>query len=266
MPRAPQARSASRRGSARSRFSARSHTRLYSSAWAKRRGLEPGPTVAVSVTRVDEAWVEVPLGDAWVAAYFLVLQQGRPVIAEVRIFPAEPQRPGAGQWSGHFLGVDASVPAGGVRSRLLRLPLRTHQVWTDRFLASLRKRQGPDRFRDQRWLGDHEFVPTPRTRRSTRRARGRPSLPNRAYAVVARAYDAAIQRKSRSPVKDVAAALNESSLGRVRSLIFKARAKGYLTQTIQGRSEGRLTALGKRVLRAGVPRTRRTIRRGRKKR
>ena len=67
------------------------------------------------MTRVDEAWVEVPLGDEWVAAYALVLQQGYPVIAEVRIFPAEPKRPGAGQWSGHFLGVNAAVPSGGVR-------------------------------------------------------------------------------------------------------------------------------------------------------
>ena len=217
------------------------------------------------MTRVDEAWVEVPLGDEWVAAYALVLQQGCPVIAEVRIFPAEPKRPGAGQWSGHFLGVDAAVPSGGLRSRLLRIPMRVHQVWADRFLASLWKRQGPGRFRDQRWLGDHEFVPTTDTRLSTRRSRGRPALPNRAYAAVAREYDAAIRRESRSPVKDVAAARNEP-LGRVRGLIYKARAKGYLTQTVQGRSGGRLTALGKSVLGAGVTRPRRTVRRGQKKR
>ena len=51
--------------------------------------------------------------------------------------------------------------------------MRAHQVWTDQFLASLRKRQGPRRFRDERWLGDHEFVPTTPTRPSTSRSRGK---------------------------------------------------------------------------------------------
>jgi hypothetical protein len=71
---------------------------------------------------VQEAWLEVDLDDGWTAAYRVMPQQGQPVIGEVRVFPTESfTSRNPGEWvSGTFLGLNATVPAGGITTRLLR--------------------------------------------------------------------------------------------------------------------------------------------------
>ena len=49
-------------------------------------------------------------------AYRLLQHGGYPVIAELRLFPSETPKRGAGKWSGRI----ASVPTGGITARLLR--------------------------------------------------------------------------------------------------------------------------------------------------
>jgi hypothetical protein len=63
-----------------------------------------------------ETWVEVERSPGWTCAYRIVSQLGRPVVAEVRVFPAEAGHRQAGRWSAD----DGSVPVGGVAGRMLR--------------------------------------------------------------------------------------------------------------------------------------------------
>src|SRR5688572_17617593 len=59
----------------------------------------------------EEAWVEVPINKDWLAAYRMVIQGGAaPVIAEMRVFPNEPNRDQGGRWSAEYLGIKAKVP------------------------------------------------------------------------------------------------------------------------------------------------------------
>jgi len=41
---------------------------------------------------VSEPWIEVDLGDDWTAAYRIVIQDGAPVVAELRVFLASTVR------------------------------------------------------------------------------------------------------------------------------------------------------------------------------
>ena len=72
----------------------------------------------------NEIWVEIRLDADWQAAYLLVAQDGRHVIAEVHLIPYENERSALlspGEWS------RSSVPAGGVPFDKLRA-LRTDEV------------------------------------------------------------------------------------------------------------------------------------------
>ena len=78
------------------------------------------------VERVDayNIWAMIDIDRRWRAGYRLVLQDGRPVVGEVRVFPRErigdPTR-----WEADKVGLAANVPNGGVRAATLkRVPLR----------------------------------------------------------------------------------------------------------------------------------------------
>src|SRR4051794_31607483 len=82
---------------------------------------------------VRDLWVEVPIDDAWLAAFRLFDRDGALVVGEMRVYPREPEegskessayfatgeRP-AGSWSAEMLGSKAPVPAGGLSARVAR--------------------------------------------------------------------------------------------------------------------------------------------------
>src|SRR5262249_36359902 len=98
------------------------------------RGLQPDE-VAGAILR-QELWVESRLSAEWQVACRLLLQDRQGIFAEVRGFPFEPMigrppgrrggpyEPGVsrppGQWSGAWLGQRATVPTGGLTTRVLR--------------------------------------------------------------------------------------------------------------------------------------------------
>lgn len=68
------------------------------------------------------AWTEEDLGDGWVAAYRIAIQDGAPVVAEVRVFPdvwKDGRRP-PGIWAGEYVGFVQAVPPGGLRAAVHR--------------------------------------------------------------------------------------------------------------------------------------------------
>lgn len=71
-------------------------------------------------TLVNTLWFEKTLFPGWTLALRLLGQQGRIVVAEARVFPAEADRSDPGEWSGCLLGHRATVPEGGLTTTIVR--------------------------------------------------------------------------------------------------------------------------------------------------
>ena len=190
-------------------------------------------------------WYETPIDDTWMAAYRLAPQAGHVVVAELRVFPIEPERPrsstrGAGLWSAELLGDTARVPRDGLSARVLRkVRMGEHSTKADEALEWWRRSGMLEGFSG---LGD-----TRRRTRPTGPTRGRPGHPPLYYARLARTYAAAVARQSPRPTEEVAAR-HRLTVARARDLIHKARVRGFLTTTIKGRLAGALTPKAKAVL------------------
>src|SRR5262245_31230036 len=146
------------------------------------------------------AWLEAPLTKGWIVAFRIVIQKGRPVIAELRIFPDEnlQDRP-VGEWSASMLGNDAKCPRGGVTMhhiRQLRLSILRSEI--NKVLADYRA-NAPE-------LLDLVKLESPRKPRRVKkpRGRGRPSLPDKTLAAMAKLYAERCYSGSLSPVQDTA--------------------------------------------------------------
>lgn len=189
------------------------------------------------------AWLEHRLDESWVAVYRLVPQDGRPVIAEVRIVPyVEKLPPGASP--GTFIG---EVPRGGVQSVQLSA-LRTEAVlraqlevidWWD----SCGRREFVERI--QRRFG---FDPV-RVRSAA--ARRPHAADDEELARIASAYVHECEAGARAPRKSAAASLciseTESQLAK---RLHAARERGILGGARPGRAGGELTPYGKSLLAA----------------
>jgi hypothetical protein len=224
------------------------------SATARRHGLEvqplkPGPFAGL--VRVEDVWIEAPLArdDRWLVAYRVVVQEGRALVAELRVFPNEPSEArDPGEWSGQWLGRQAPIPAGGLSTRALlsiRLGRDMHSLTA---LVESVKAKGET----HRWLLDPKhgwygsFGITETVRPAAPR-RGRPALPLHEYVRVAAAYVNAIRRGSPNPVQEVARdlALPPST---VRSRIHFARNRGLLDRGRQGYAGGQLSPAARKLL------------------
>jgi hypothetical protein len=209
-----------------------------------------------------DLWIEIPLpaDAAWVVAYRMVVQERRAVVAEVRIFPDEPDIPDreTGSWHGEWLGGRAKVPSGGLSTRALRSIRIGHDVRSlDQVIDQVNKNPIFKHLLNPQsgWLGVvglTEAIVTTRPR-SAVSGRGRPGLPRSAYAAMAAAYVAAIKRNSRQPVKDVAEKFNVS-VSRARARIHTARRLGLMDRGSQGCAGGNLTAAGRLLIRRTKPR------------
>ena len=198
-----------------------------------------------------EVWVELSVGD-WIAAYRLLPKDAGPVIAELRVFPAESGRHRAGCWSGE----EAHVPQGGLPITILR-DLRTSDVrefYADA-LRRFEKKHGAStvtRVLSRHGLGRRKLP----LKRPGRRGHD-PTL----YAEVAARYVKAVRSGSRTPVRDVARELNYSQ-PQMRDLIHAARTRGMLTAAPQGRAGGELTPEAVEVLEQEIKKRKRRRRPG----
>jgi hypothetical protein len=169
--------------------------------------------------------------DAWVVNYFMVAQEGGPVVAAILIYPGdldEDDQP-------------ATLPTGGIGARFLR---QLRPANAQRFARTeLAERAEPgDPLADSVAL--HGYVPAELERN---RPRGRPMRPHRDFALVASEYVRALDQGSPHPVKDVAERLNYSR-GTIRDMLVKARDRKLLTKTKRGRAGGAMTPKGLREL------------------
>lgn len=206
---------------------------------SKRSAKAVSPRLRQAKRRVRETWVESELGDGWRAAFRMLIQDGLPVVGEIRVYPAEPDAD-PGRWSAEIVGDRADVPAGGVTGRLLR---RIHvdaardtfgEMQAAGFLLGIDATTPPDFERIR-----HHATHNP----------GRRGHPDTFYAAAAAAYLTHIHAGATTPTEALAAELGLPAW-RVRDIVKAARIRGLLTQPPRGRAGGELTPAGQTALTA----------------
>jgi hypothetical protein len=159
-------------------------------------------------------------------------------VAEIRLFPNEQPRIRAGEWSAKWRGLKATVPPGGITSRLLR------EVKTGKHLRAATDLFETFHKHDPSALPSAGFLVMP-----ARSRRGPKGLPDLLYAQVARDYVDHCAAGSRSPALDVARR-RRLSAPRVRRMLSEARRRGLLMGLTRRRSGGALTDRARMVLEA----------------
>ena len=221
----------------------------------------PSPTnMNLPHVEVISAWLEAPLDDDWCVALQIAIQNGRPVVSELRVFPAEvPAKlvrtdgkvatfsSKTGTWAGDWLGVNAKVPKGGLTSTIVRrakIPL--HTKFFEEIRQDIIKRGGQDFF-----AAEFGFPEVPQQRppggTTKKRRPGRPPVPCEELLSVAQDYAAVVAAGSRKPLQDVAQTRGRG-VEEIRRRVFKARREGLLSPTHGGVGEGVLTAQAKRLI------------------
>lgn len=218
---------------------------------AKRRGLiveSLHPRYRASDLRLvldQSAWFEMPLGPRWIVAFRLTPQRGQPVISEVRVYPDEPKNYGPGRWSGEY-GAPATVPRGGLTSRILRM-IRTKQVFTTDLRSIMARKitvemekveiqkanKGRRALKGTRREGtwtkeewESVFPAIPFSTVKPPATRGRQGRSDQELARMAAVYERATLAH-RPPIHAVAKA-HGLSLGKARDAIRRARVRGLL--------------------------------------
>lgn len=216
------------------------------------RPIDACPKCGASLPRLRraETWVEEQLEGGWIAAYRLMVKAGRPLVAEVRLFPDDPpESRGPGGWSEEA----SAVPSEGLPGRALRaLRLKVPLERFPRFLRSIER----DPTFARQLLGGHGIKLGSEV---VRRRPGRAGRTDSFYLVWAVAYVERLAAGSRRPVKDLTkhppkvikgyvSDGNVTSGATVRDLIHQARVRGLLTGSPAGRPGGELTPKAKQML------------------
>lgn len=215
-------------------------------AWGLHKQIEDlGPDIPaedIGVIRNQSIWVEIPLTEQWLAAFRLVNKAGVPVVAELRVFPAEPDphrertRP-AGQWRGQYGGPEG-VPRAGLTARQI------HQIRSGTWKDVLRKVLPRD---GEALASLKDFWPDLPQAHPQPVRRGRKGRPDAELAAIAAVYEKAYLAKA-PPVLAIAKRFR-LSLSQARDVIHRARVRGILTPAEkQGSAGGFLTARAQALL------------------
>lgn len=181
----------------------------------------------------SEVWFERET-DGWVVAARIMRQGGRPAIAELRLFPAEPLRPWPGRWSEN----PADVPAGGINSETWRLvQVGALRAGIERRAAEL-PTESTTPGADENLLDD--------LRADAARHPGVAGRPDTFYAKLALAYASEVEAGNPHPLQTLAPRLGKSPAV-LQNMLRDARQRGLLTEP-KGRRPGRLTARARRLL------------------
>lgn len=200
------------------------------------------PAMKKAALNVNSAWLEAPLNDEWTTAFRLLIQNGMPVIAELRIFPAENFRQRhPGEWSASVRGTNAAAPSGGITMPLLRrVKLGIVRAKIAEALEQFRDRV-PDVMKMLNLVAD------PKEKRNKNENRGRPANSDLEYALIADYYSKRCAHESRKPVAETAKRFKITT-AKARSRLHEARKRGLLTFGQQGIAWGELTDKARLVL------------------
>lgn len=167
------------------------------------------------------------LSRGWKALYVIEVRNGRPEAREL-----------------HLVHPDGLPSSGGLSTRLVReeIKVREHLDEATRRMRELH--EAVDAETQGRW----ERIPYVQAALEGLSSRpGRRGHPDRFYAELAAAYVDRVKAGSRRPVADLAAQ-EYLSEDRVRTLVARARKKGFLTPAEPGKPGGELTARAEEML------------------
>jgi hypothetical protein len=222
---------------------------------------------ALSDHTVRDNWIEHAIDDQWIAALRLAVQHGRPVVAELRVFPDEPNRKHLGEWSAERLGHSAPVPEGGLTAtgQLRKVKLETYlrealpEAMHSLTSAVESMRVGdelPDGVEPPSTVGG---LPNAARRAPQRRVRGAGWM-DAELALLARDYVDA-SSKTRGAKRAVAERWG-LTVSQADEAVRAARNRGLLSETTQGKGGGVLRPAAEELIRTERPRRRRRRARG----
>lgn len=206
---------------------------------------------------VTSQWLEAPLDDGWRVALRVAVQDGWPVVAELRVFPNETDdddiaRPGC--WSAERLGYLAPVAAGGLTARKLR-EVRLETLLREQFkpiaaqyTAILRRHSTEagapaENTRTQIAPANLESSGGPRRRRAA--SKSDLELARAAQEYLERCHDASTAQR---PTAALADAHPGWTTQYARDQVYAARERGLLTTVGQGQQGGALTPMAEQLL------------------
>ena len=207
-------------------------------------------------------WFVVHLRGAWRAAYRLIPRDGRPVVAELRVYPLLGDLPdlNPGEWAVEVRGFDTleHVPDDGVTAGLLKDEVIPGKHIYD-LLPRLVQRHGL-RGLFEPWLRALGYNPDLKPHTPRRGPKGQPArdLAELAAFYLERCefYDKLRETggtspggKHPSPAKDTAEHFGLPGAGTARAALARARKRGLLVRTTGGRAGGRLTRRAEKLLR-----------------
>jgi hypothetical protein len=185
-----------------------------------------------------DVFMESTLGRDWSVFYRWLLQDGMPVISEIRIYPLEnPPQDSPGEWT------HAAAPTGGIKMSLLR---QIH-------VSDVRKRMAEAMEMFQQQIPDlmqmTNFVPAPPKDRTARKEkRGRPAIADLEYVRIANYYAERCAHESLKPIADTARRFKKLTRAKVRSRLHEARRRGLLSFGQRGIAWGMLTDKARQLL------------------
>jgi hypothetical protein len=196
----------------------------------------------------ENLWLEADIDETWMVAYRICQHAGSPVIGELRVFPREsdPDFPGepdpfrkGGEWSATRLGLKATVPAGGISTRLVRKLRPVTDLAEGLRAANRYLKLFPEAVPRFKAAGFRRL-----TRRRPSTAAGRHGWSDEVLLDAALFY---VQHTGRRTTVALADALKLKPT-QARDLLMAAKRKGFLTAGIQGKASRRLTDLAKQLL------------------
>ncbi len=199
--------------------------------------------------------LETDLADGWVMVEVFEMHDGKPIVAELKIFPKPPTK--RKDSKGRPLALDVRnfghrspesngdvTPDGGITASLLR-EVRLGMKHATPILEHYRE-----------WLTNNKYVDLSEDVERFDKQIGRPSHAKTGerrretdeyYAKISVQYERLCAEGSRSPVKSMAED-HGVKLGRMRSHIHRARRNGFLTDAVQGKKGGAATEKALEIL------------------
>ena len=196
-----------------------------------------------TVRKKTAGMAETDLADGWTLVEIFELQDGKPVVAELKIFPRPPKaKAGTTRKARNYghrspEGNGDVTPDGGITASLLR-EVRLGMKHAAPILEDYRE-----------WLTNNKYVDLSEDVERFDKQIGRPSHAktgerrreaDQYYAKISVQYERLCAEGSRSPVKSMAEE-HGVKLGRMRSHIHRARRNGFLTDAVQGKKGGAAT-------------------------
>lgn len=205
---------------------------------------------------VHHLWLIVRVRDEWRIAYRLVPRDGRPLVAEVRVYPLQGDLPDLkpGQWAVELLGHEAEIPGNGITAGLLKDELIPGKHIYELLPRLLQRKPRDNQVRQMLhcWLTELGYNLNARPHAPRRGPKG---WSDEEYAELAAAYVERCQADTRSPVLDVAEEFGMTP-NAFRAALWRARKRGLLTRTTAGRAGGELTPRAKPLLEKPMDRRR----------